>query len=182
MADDRRPRKANDFFYRFCQSSSGGIDLNVAGSSSSTGAIKFTVAPDSSRGESLALHHVTFNMLGEGMFLPNFFGASTGVLTTGIKVEAYSTDLTTVLCDFLNGETVAKNSDFSWLTGVDNLLTPATSAFAVSHKSVDWHPDENGAPVLISQGGELRVTIQDDISSSSQLTEFRVMVQGVYTQ
>lgn len=167
--------KPDHTFFKFLRSSSGSIDMNAAGSSSVT--VNFSVTPDTSKGP-VSVNRINISMTGPEFFSHDFFGGSSA-LTNGIKVEALSSS-GAVLADFLDGQTITENHEWTWLAGADVVNAPATSAMTLYAKAVRWTFAKSGAELHLGIGSRLQMTVQDDLSSSGRFTEFNAMVQGVY--
>lgn len=96
-------------------------------------------------------------------------------LPTGIKVENYAADGTTVLRDFMGdglGITVKKHYDFGYLAGVDLELDSAGGGDAVG---IRWTLERAGGSYLLNSGESIRFTMQDSLGL---LTGFQAHVQG----
>lgn len=173
-----KPIQPTDVFAKFFATSSGGHDMNVAGSGS-TGVKTFFVTPSTDREGSVEIHAVNFHLMGPEIFVPSFFGSASSALANGVKVEVLNAN-DDILVDYLDGETVKDNSDWVHLVGVDVINAPASSVGSVYEKPMRWQIDEVGGPLLLGQGSKLRISIQDDISSSGILTHFEATAVGHY--
>lgn len=162
-------------FFKFLATSSGGIEMNAAGSSGA--AITFSVSPDTSRGP-ISLNRVNVTLVAASFFSHTGFGGGVA-LSNGLKVEVVSTG-GDQLADFLDGETIQENHEWTWLAGADVVNAAATSAQTDYAKAVRWTLDRAGAPLHLGIGSSLRVSVQDDLSSSGVLVEFNAMAQGFY--
>ena len=106
---------------------------------------------------------------------PDKFGGST-LVTKGLKVQAYDTNNSSMLIDFTDGLNIKKNWQWGLLAGVDNQTDNADKSNKPSAFNVRWTIGKAGAPLNLTSGQQIRMTVQDDISD---LDEMYVMIQGV---
>ena len=167
---------ADDLFFQYLASSSGSINMNVSASSA---AMVFSVAPDTSKG-GVDIHRVNFEVIATGAITATGFGAGSSELAAGIKVQVLDAASSQVH-DFLDGQTITSNMNWTVLAGTDMLSQSASSALAASVQPIRWTIAKSGAALHLPQGHRLAVTIQDDVSSSGApaLLTFRGMAQGV---
>ena len=116
---------------------------------------------------SRALVNVTDNGI-----LAEDFGGISGGLANGVEVFAEDTD-GSVLLDYLNGETIKTNGDWTFLAGVD--VARDTEGAGDDRLIVRWTLEKAGRPQLFKQGQALVFRVNDNISS---ITRLKIMIQG----
>lgn len=124
-------------------------------------------------GKTAQISRLNFQIIDGGIGY-NEFGGLGSVLTNGLLIKVLDTDGTTVLIDFMDGETIKSNEDFNALAGVDTVTTPAAGDDQLAIRWTIARANDGGSMTL-HEGQILRVTVQDDISA---LTKFQIMVQG----
>ncbi len=160
----RRDDAPSNFLFKFLRTSAGSEDM-----ATTAGVYQYTV-PD---GKTAEIFRVNFQIV-DGGITYNEFGGLGAVLTNGIKIEIIDQDTTTVILDFLDGETIKANEHFAALSGVDAALDLAAGDDALLVRwSISKAGDNHG--VVLQAGEILRVTTQDDLTN---LTVFQAMVQG----
>lgn len=108
----------------------------------------------------------------DGAMTPAKFGGLTA-LTTGLQILHYAADGTTVLKDFMNGQFIKKNADWSALVGTDGTQNIAAG---VGSNPVRWSMFKSGEPYFMKAGESLAFEIHDSLDG---ITDFRAMVQGI---
>ncbi len=158
-------------FYKRFATSTGNNDLTSAGFASSTPGI-FIVSPSTVYAPAgVMIHRVTMSFIDTNIRPDRFAGQTAS--TAGVKVEV-TTSTGGVLLDFLDGETIKNNGDWALLTGTDATVVPAAGDDALP---IRWTIALSGVPLLLKQGHQLRVTVQD---ASSGITQWKAMAQGHY--
>ena len=75
--------------------------------------------------------------------------------------------------DFLDGETIKTNADFTFLAGVDNKVDAGVANAA---RYVRWTIAKAGQALLLRGGEGIGMVVQDDLSG---MVDFKILVQGV---
>ncbi len=161
---------AGHFFKRFA-TSTGGIDLNAAGSASTTPGV-FFVSPSTAFAPAGAIIFDVNMSIVDGSITPAKF-AGLSALTNGVKL-AVTNSTGGVIFDFLDGQTIKTNADWALLSGNDAIVHPAAGDDAFP---IRWELERAGAKLLLRQGQQLRVTVQDP---SSGISSWTAMAQGHY--
>ena len=101
----------------------------------------------------------------------NFGGLS--ALSNGVLVQGIDSDGSTEIIDYLDGQPLKKNGDFTRLTGVENPIhtEPLDDFFQAG-----WNMKKSGATPMYLPGQRFRVTVQDNLTG---ITEMGWIVQGV---
>ncbi|KKN41079.1 hypothetical protein LCGC14_0726880 [marine sediment metagenome] len=103
---------------------------------------------------------------------PSDFGGIRPALTNGLLVQLIEPD-DSVGLDFLDGETINNNGEFSLLAGVDVVFE---SGVGDDQIYVRWTLAlDHGAPLLLRTGDRFRVTVRDDIQA---ISSFRWALKG----
>ncbi len=169
----RTPATPTELLYKLLATSSGGVDMAVT-ASSAAGAVVFSYAPSSST-EAL-VERCIFELAAIGMEPAKFAGLSTG-LANGLLVQVQTSTGGTVL-DFLDGQTITRNRDFSLLAASDTIIRDSGAA-AEDHMPIRWTIGRSGYALLLTSTQRLAVTVRDNISSTSTgVSVFRTVVQG----
>ena len=143
---------------------SGSNDLNVDGSSTP---VHFDVEGD----ESCGLYRVTASLVNSGL-RPTRFGGLTE-LVNGITIKLVDSVGATIL-DFLDGVSIKKDADWTFLTGVDGIIIASAGD---DHLSIRWTISKGIGDILrLTTGEKIRITVNDNLTS---ITEFRAFAQGV---
>lgn len=159
-------------FYKCLATSTGGIDLTVAGHASTTPGV-FSVTPSTANAPSgLVLHRLNVSITDAGIRPDRFAGLS--ALTNGVKVEV-TTSTGGSLFDFLDGSPIKANSEWALLAGSDAVTTVPSAGDDGLY--VRWTISMSGQPLLLKQGQQLRMTLQD---ASSGISSWFAMAQGYY--
>jgi hypothetical protein len=107
----------------------------------------------------------------DGNIAPSKFGG-VSALATGCLLKVLDTDGTTVIKDFLDGETITTHPEFSLLAGVD--IQPDAGA-GDDVVPIRWTISKAGAKLLLLTDQRVRFTVQDDLTG---LTKFYALLQG----
>ena len=102
---------------------------------------------------------------------PGRFGGVTS-LTTGCKFITLEADGSQAF-DFLDGETIKMNADFTLLAGTDNNVDAGPTN---AGRYVRWTIAKAGQALRLRGGEGIGVVVQDDLSG---LVDFKILVQGV---
>jgi hypothetical protein len=81
-----------------------------------------------------------------------------------------------VLLDFTAGQPIKSNADWSFLAGVDAVISPAAGDDAIP---VRFTIEKSGNQLNLQAGQRVRFSVRDDLSG---LTKFRIMAQGYYRE
>ena len=157
----QRPWIPADYPYLFLRESGNTINMNINGSPTP---IPFEIEVPSARQYhlwSLSLIILASNVA------PLRFGGISGGLANGLLIQAIDDDGSTVLRDFLDGETIKTNTDFSIFAG-ENVETD-TDGVGTDAVRVLWNLKDSGGPLRLIEGQRLRVTVQDNLLA---LTKF----------
>lgn len=159
-------------FYKCLATSTGGIDLTVPGHTSTAPGV-FFVSPSTANAPSgLVLHRLNVSIVDAGIRPDRFAGLT--ALTNGVKIQA-TTSTGGVLFDFLDGSKVKANSDWALLAGSDAVTT--TPSAGDDGLAIRWTISMSGRPLLVKQGQQLRMTLEDN---SSGISSWFAMAQGYY--
>lgn len=107
--------------------------------------------------------------------LPVNFGGLAS-LTTGIAIRHYAADNIAVIRDFMDGQTIKKNSDWAFLAGTDAVPTVWPPGTGDHNLPIRWTFEKSGSPLFLCDGESFAFDLQD---STTGITDFRAMVQGV---
>lgn len=162
---------AGHFFKRFA-TSTGNQNLNMAGATGTTDPNIFFVTPSTAFAPAGAVIFDVNLSFVDGSITPAKF-AGLSALTNGVKL-AVTTSTGGVVYDFLDGDTIKANSDWALLSGNDAIVRPAAGDDAFP---VRWELERAGAKLLLRQGQQLRLTVQD---ASSGISAWTAMAQGHY--
>lgn len=158
-------------FFRMFASSTGGMQMNVEGSSSAPRV--FEVTPASSKSDMvLHLARINFKIVAFGMRWEFFAGQAE--LANGIKIEQVRPNDPPAL-DFTAQHPIKNNADWSLFAGVDAKLESILGSDDLL--TVRWTVAKAGMPLALAPREVVRITIADDLSG---LTCFEAMAQGVY--
>jgi hypothetical protein len=122
-------------------------------------------------GREFSLSRLNFEILDDAI-RPTRFGGL-GALANGCLFEIADADDSTVT-DFTDGVPITINAHFSLLAGVD---VPVVDSVGSDLLPIRFTVAKAGAPMILTAGQKVRWTNQDDLSD---MTEFRIMVQGIY--
>ena len=150
-------------FFKFFRNGANSNAMNVVGAPTM---FKVTCPTNGT----LDVYRINFTFVDTAMKYAVWGGGS--ALSTGITVKVYDAD-NVVLFDFLDGETLKANEDFTSLSGVDSIIGPAAG---VDDLSIRWTLEKSGRVVTLDQGDYFGINIQDDISG---VTKFTAMLQGI---
>ena len=81
-----------------------------------------------------------------------------------------------VLLDFTDGQPLKSNADWSFLAGVDAVVTPAAGDDAMP---VRFTIEKSGNQLNLQSDQRIHFSVRDDLSG---ITLFRIMVQGYYRE
>lgn len=124
-------------------------------------------------GKQWKIERVNMYLLDGGIRHDRFAGLAGG-LANGLRFTAVDADNTTELIDFLDGQPILINAHFTKLAGVDNMLVGI--AGGDDQIQIRWTMSKSGAPLLLTAGQRLSVTVQDDLTS---ITSMSALIQGV---
>ncbi len=155
---------ANKLIFTYLRSST---DENMAVDGSSTAVTFDYTCP---AGKRALIHRINFFIVDNAMQYGRFGGLTAG-LTNGLLIKAHDAD-DAVLLDFLNGETIQTNEDFTTLSGVDAIIEPTAGD---DYLPIRWTIAKSGAELHLQPGQYIRLTVQDNLTG---LTKFEAMVQG----
>ena len=159
------------YFFKSFTTSTGGVDLTLKEASSSAPNV-FLVSPSTVFAPAgVIIRRVNLSLV-DGSIKPGSFAGQTA-LTNGVKI-AVTTSTGGVVFDFLDGQTIKNNSDWALLSGVDQTIRPAAGDDALP---IRWTLGKAGSRLLLRQGQQLRITVQD---ASSGITIWTAMAQGHY--
>lgn len=158
-------------FYKCLATSTGNIDMNVAGHASSTPGVFFITPSTANAPSGVVINRVTVAVMDAGIRPERFAGLTAS--TAGVKIQV-TTSTGGVLFDFLDGATIKKNADWPLLAGADAVTT--TPSAGDDGLAIRW-TIKRTKPLLVKQGQQLRFTIQD---ASSGISSWNTMAQGFY--
>ena len=166
-------RPPQDFIYRYLEHVSGpegsdSCNINPAASLEEPSVYAWQVPPS----VEARISRLVLGLIGGNPSVNEFAGMNSP-LTNGILFQA-TDDKGGLLQSFHGQRPVTTNGDFVFMAGSDMemLIGPGLDLVTVRFSFF-----KANANVLIGQGYQIRVVIQDDLSSISQ---FRIMVQGTY--
>lgn len=149
-------------WFKFLRSG-GSADMNVDGSVTP---VKFQAVPT----VPVSLERLCVQIVDGGISPTKFAGLT--ALTNGIEVLIVTAAGATVI-DFLDGETIKKNADWTFLAGTDN---PIDAAAGDDQLQVRWTVSKGlGAPLELNSDRIIQMTVQDNLT---EITEFRILAQG----
>lgn len=158
-------------FYKCLATSTGNIDMTVAGHASTAPGVFFATPSTANAPSGLVITRITLSIVDAGIRPERFAGLSAS--TAGLKIQV-TTSTGGVLFDFLDGQTIKKNADWSLLAGADAVTT--TPSAGDDGFAVRW-TIKRTQPLLVKQGQQFRFTIQD---ASSGISSWNTMAQGYY--
>jgi hypothetical protein len=118
------------------------------------------------------LVRVNFMLLDTGIIPSNFGGVA--ALTNGLTIKVVDAS-DVVLLDFMEGETIKQNADFTYLAGVDAPVLD-TLGGNPDMLPIRWTIAKAGNSILLHGGDAIQITVPDDLST---MNDFRAMIQGV---
>lgn len=118
------------------------------------------------------IRRLNFEIVDGGMQNQRFAGLA-AALTNGCLFEVIDEDGNTQILDFLNGNPLTMNSDFSILAGVDSVVFAAPPGEDIL--PVRFTIEKAGTPMRLAAGRRIRWTNRDNLST---ITRFRAMAQG----
>ena len=155
---------AGGFIFSFLRAN-GSTSLNTDAAGS---AVTYSYTVPSTR----SAHIARCNMvLFDADQYPGRFGDQES-LTTGCKFVTIGTDGAQAF-DFLDGETIKTNADFTFLAGVDNKVDAGVANAA---RYVRWTIAKAGQALLLRGGEGIGMVVQDDLSD---MVDFKILVQGI---
>lgn len=107
------------------------------------------------------VHGITMVMVGALAMRADQFGSKGGELTNGILLDMRDPD-GVIIRDFLDGETIVRNGDFSLFSGEDTNILGGERGISVHW---DWSDNLDGSFILMPSGYSFNATIQDDLTS-----------------
>jgi hypothetical protein len=111
------------------------------------------------------------NFIEDGNIAPSKFGG-VSALSNGCLIKALDTDGSTVIKDFMDGETIKTHWELALLAGVDVEVDAGAGDDVVP---IRWTIAKAGATLLLETSQRIRFTVQDDLTN---LSNFYAMVQG----
>jgi len=158
---------ADNFCYVFLTNSSGGVNMNIDGSTP----VAFTYTVPA--GKKLELSRFNIAMVDGGMGYGEFGGLG-ATLTNGLSLTVINGSGLEIL-DFTDGKNLKANEDFCNLAGVDAIAQPVAGD---DFFAVRFTVGKAGARMILKSGYQIQSVVADDLSN---LTKFRIMIQGIYT-
>lgn len=155
----------NKFFKFFRNTADDSISMAVNGSVT---AVPFRITATNG---SIEVTRVNVTLI-DGAIRYGQYGGLGAALTNGITVRAHDVD-DTVLCDYLDGETIKANEDWGWLAGADNIVIQAAGDDSFP---VRWTIEKSGKKSLLTEGQYIEIKISDNVAG---LTKHTAFAQGV---
>lgn len=149
----------------------------------------FICLPDPEVEATLEVHSIGVSMVTDEPPQPDGFGADVA-LTIGMEIGVYRTSNNEQLLDFLDGETIKTNEGLAVLAMGRREVSPPFAAGLPQmspnsnhyHTAIEWRvADQLGSALLVSPGTQLRITINDDITTDHVLSLI-ALAQGVYAR
>ena len=144
----------------------GSEDMNVNGSVTAVD-FKYTCPV----GKVVLVSRLHFHILDSNVD-PNDFGGIAGGIATGLILGAFDSDDSQIL-DFLDGDTIKKNTHFDHIAGTDANVKTGTGLDALA---VRFSVHKSGASMRLTAGQYIQMTVQDDLTT---LNEFTTLIQGL---
>jgi hypothetical protein len=165
-------KRPGQFTYAFFKRESGPAggsdsDMNVAASLATPSVFSYVVPV----GETLLVERVNFQMVDNSIGALDFGGISGG-LDNGLTIKTYNHE-GGAMVDFLNGEVIKRNADFSLLAGSDMVIAELQGK---DQLPIQWSIGKAGAQMQLLARESIKIIINDDLSS---IDIFRAMIQGV---
>ncbi len=173
-SDNAVAAPGNQFIYSYLTHISGPDgtdDENMDPDASGADAIYEYIVP---AGPSARIARLNMAIVDPSPRLDRFGGQA--ALANGVLMQVLDTD-DNELIDLTGGRPIQTNAEFLYLAGIDMELITTAGAGVVKVRHSLF---KAGANMLLMPGQKIRFTIQDDLSALG--TEFRCMVQGVFTQ
>lgn len=148
------PVLPTELLYKFLLDG-GTTDLSVDGTTPVK--YRYTVPADK-----LAVIQRSLAMVNDKGIVPSKFGAI-DALTNGLLVEAIDTNGSTIMIDFMDGEPIKDNSDFSHFAIVDIKTDAGMGDDLVL---MDWLLP---TPLILTAGQIFQVTVRDDLTDISHI-------------
>lgn len=172
---------STELTFKFFATSSGGTDMTDTTTAASSTPIKFSYPSTAGlpTGRTFTIARTNWMIQDGTIKNAGFGGISTG-LAVGLKIGVYSSSTVSSTVapdtlDFMDGQTLKKHNQFTYLAGIDVIpssTTPSNDGFV----PVRWSLDKAGAPLTMAPGQQFRIVVQDNLAA---LTEFQAMIQGV---
>lgn len=152
---------AENLLYKRLRTSTGASDMVV------TTTTQFFYSPP----QPALISRVLFDIVDNAMQVDRFGGL--GALTNGVKVEILEAEDDSVVLDFLDGDTIKSNFEFSHLAGTDAFVEPTAGD---DELLVRWSIWKSGAVLYLPPTRKFAVTIQDNLTG---LSHFDAVLQGI---
>jgi len=122
-------------------------------------------------GETAIISRVIFDIVDSSVD-PDDFGGITNGLTNGLKIMCVDGSDNTII-DFLDGMTILRNHQFSWLAGNDvGHIESATD----DHLPVRWTLEKAGSTLRLRENEKFIVEVRDALSA---ITSMQVFINGI---
>lgn len=158
MLVEQRPvefLRPQDFLYKFFRDVGNSIDMKVDGSGTP---VPFLVTAPADK--AFVVHRVHI-YLADIAIDPIKYGGVAGPLANGVLVESLDAE-GQVIKDYLDGEPIKSNADFSALAAADitHIDTAPSDMLAV-----EWGLSKVGGPLILQPNEAIRITIQDNLTT-----------------
>lgn len=146
---------------------SDSTDMVVDGSST---AVNFDVVHPGGK-DPVVIHRIMVKMIDGSITELSFGGIS--ALSNGLRIVVYDTQSNTEVADFLPGDAITRNYDWTTLAGNDQIVEPAAGDDVLK---VRWTIELGlGDGLLLRPTEVLRVIVQDALAG---ISEFSMSYQG----
>jgi hypothetical protein len=143
-------------------------DMNVDGSLATPGVFQWTVPPQ----RIAKLSRINIVIVDGGIGWNEFAGLGSD-LTNGILLQTMFADGNPSL-DFLEGEAIRTNADFSSMAGVDGISIAAAGDDVLP---VRFSFFKAGSEIELRENESIRIMIRDDLTG---ITRMRAKLQGIF--
>ena len=171
------PAKASNasmFLYKALRrdsSTTGSVELtDIANASTSSKAEYGYQVPENT---TAIISRVIFDIL-DASVNPDDFGGIMNGLSNGLKIMCTDSSNNTII-DFLDGLTIQRNHQFSWLAGND---VAHVESMTDDHLPVRWTLEKAGTTMRLNKNEKFIIEVRDNLSA---ITSFRVFINGIMT-
>jgi len=161
-------------FLRFADTNGDGTGTKNAAVNGSVTPVVFKIEPRGSE-RVLSLHRMIVSVVDSGSFDSGAYGNGLA-LSVGLEIAVYRSADDSVVLDLLDGNPIQKNIDWTWVCYDANVSNYGTGNESLN---VRWTFTKAGAPVTVSRGEYLGITVNDDLTG---LVDQRFFIQGIATE
>ena len=154
-----------EMLFRSLRDSAGSSDLRVDGSVTPV-SFRYTVPT----GKIAIISRMLTHIVDSGMQWQEFAGIT--ALTNGLTIKALDVD-DSVLLDFIDGNTIQNNGDWSHVAGSDEVLQLSAGPDLLA---IRWSLFKTGFVPFLEEGQSFEVLVQDDLSTGIDVLS--ILIQG----